>query len=473
MEVPISVQALVIVLFVLGNTPAAAAEARSTPPDPESPIYTFDPRADELLALLYPRRVTPAFFTVAFAERGQHPSFRDLDEVYQHHLRSPRPASRPASEVDLGDDNIDSYWNLVDRDPAVAARFLEHCRQHRLRPLLEHFSGADLERASVLEKALFQRDVSLTWSLLFRATRQAEGELRRYGEELKAALRELVPKLALRPEEYRRLLATLPAAVDRELFAGRLGDRRRPYLPGRVLAPEAGWYEIPFRRRASRHFEHYGGRSFVRVWIKIPGMSEQGFADYWDRLFDIAGTNLTVTSRLPPVAAGTQTLLLRTLGVFLNDGRYADSKIPEAVLMRIMKFPRQRLDLDSADYRGTVIVSYSLQRRALFADPATLGLHRNGLDDPAFFGFFERAPDPFNSATAALTTVRNNCTNCHAELLYGASTIFSLSRRRPPDPGAAYRMGGMLEPTGEGGFYRLATAEGRALLAGLGGTARP
>jgi hypothetical protein len=79
-----------------------------------------------------------------------------------------------------------------------------------------------------------------------------------------------------------------------------------------------------------------------------------------------------------------------------------------------------------------------------------LGLRRIRDADGEFNGFFAEVPDPH--ASEHVTTMRANCISCHSELLYGASTIFSLCRRTPAQPQLSSREGGCLEPLGGKGW---------------------
>jgi len=222
------------------------------------------------------------------------------------------------------------------------------------------------------------------------------------------------------------------------------------YLPPVVFAPSANWHELPSDEEPGLHYQAYGGRNFTRVFMMVPGMGEAAFFEYWAKVTRRFGMNVTVSAAVPRLPPGTQTVLLRTFGVFLDDGSYADSRIPEEVLVRVFKYQDATLDPQTSDGLGTLHYQYKLRRDVLLKDPASLGLRRIHDADGQFYGFFAEVPE-INS-TEHLTTMRANCISCHSEVLYGASTIFSLCRRSPAKPKPARVEGGCLERISPAGW---------------------
>jgi hypothetical protein len=181
-----------------------------------------------------------------------------------------------------------------------------------------------------------------------------------------------------------------------------------------------------------------------------PGMNEDEFFEYWANVTKEFGMNVTVSAGVPGVPAGTQTVLLRTFGIFLEDGSYADSGVPEEVLVRVLKYTEATLDPSTSDGLGTLHYQYKLRRDRFLNDPTTFGLERIRDEDGQFYGFFAEVPEP--SSTEHLTTMRANCISCHSELLYGASTIFSLCRRSPASPRPSLIEGSHLKKRGPRGW---------------------
>src|SRR5262249_19788240 len=86
----------------------------------------------------------------------------------------------------------------------------------------------------------------------------------------------------------------------------------------------------------------------------------------------------------------------------------------------------------------------------LLDDPPSLGLCRVHDADGQFYGFFAEVPE--RNSTEHLTTMRANCISCHSEVLYGASTIFSLCRRSPAKPRSTITEGGHLSRMSDAGW---------------------
>lgn len=189
-------------------------------------------------------------------------------------------------------------------------------------------------------------------------------------------------------------------------------------------------------------------------------MSREEFAKYWSGLRQSYGEDLMVSSEATALPAGTETLLVRSFGVFLDDGSYADTGFPEEVLMRNFQYEKHQFDPATSDLRGSLHYQYKLKRKRLIADPASLGLQRIRDDDPQFLGFFGEVPDPFNATSEAIGTMRFNCIGCHSETLYGVSTVFSLSVEEPASVSdEAESASEILVTTSRRGFFRLKSPE--------------
>src|SRR5262249_37762161 len=150
-------------------------------------------------------------------------------------------------------------------------------------------------------------------------------------------------QLRLTEAEYQALVELRPKQVDSGRFTTtHRFDLSQDYLPTRVLADEPGWYALPYSTRASEHFEHYAGRSFLRIYLQPAGRPGAQFSRYWDEVAGRFGMNVPLDGRVPPLPAGTETLLVRSFAVFLADGSCADSGFPEEVLMRLFKYDDTR-----------------------------------------------------------------------------------------------------------------------------------
>jgi len=441
----------------------AACLARGQSPEADSSAarrtYAFDPRADALLHELFPRKVAVSGLTKAFQQRGRPPRFENLDAVFEHYSQAMNVDRESPQVFELDDNPLESAWLGAGREPGWQRPLLR--RATHIEALAGAIARSKLRLGSPLEKALFQRDVLQMCTILQRAGEAEEtAELRQAGRRALKTLVSLWQRLWLTDREHQALVRLRPklAAPKRFTPTSRV-NLADDYLPTRVLAGDKGWYGMPFGDKASQHFRAYGGRSFIRIYVKPRGWTQEQFFRYWDRVADQFGVTVTRDGRVPALPAGTETLLLRTFGVFLDDGSYVDSGFPEEVLLRLFKHSDTRLDMGTSDYRGTLAYRYVLRRRDLLAGAASLGLRRIRDDDPQFFGFLADVPDYHRANSAALTPMRTNCIACHSEAFYGASTVFSLAHKRRGRPGQDRVEGGLLEPTRADGRFRLRSPE--------------
>ncbi|MBX9681011.1 MAG: hypothetical protein K2X38_19820 [Gemmataceae bacterium] len=434
--------------------------------DPTPPIYRFDPRAVSLIREFFPREIRVDGYTNAYLERAKQPRFADLDAVFEHHSRSIDVGKEPQGKDAIWlihDDVMDSAWLGSTRGkdwqrPLIA-------RSDQIAALAHGLSKPARGFSSVLEKALFQRDL-LQMCMILKDAVDAE-KSQPAAKSAEAALRllcELWRRHWLTDEEVRSLRAMRPRNLPSGSSASFAQfDLSKDYVPGPVYGELGDWHPMPFGERESLHFRTFAGRSFVSIYLRAPGWSRKRFNRYWDGVADKFGAKVTRDGRVPVLPAGTETLLVRTFAVFAADGSCLDSGFPEEVLVRVFKHSDTQFDLETSDYRGTSNFQYLTRRRRLLAEPASLGLQRVLDDAPQFFGFFSEAPDLRRSYSANVTTMRTNCVSCHSEAFYGASTVFSLGQKRRGREGFSKVEGGFLEPTGVADRFRLKTDEFAAM----------
>ena len=315
--------------------------------------------------------------------------------------------------------------------------------------MLDRLAVAEVHFHSVLEKALFQRDMVTIAQAVGRAEKLTRNENNKaafgeYYRKLIATISRLVLTTHELQDLHRHLLKSSASRSFTRICTLNLNES---YMPHVVWGPTAGWYEFPSDESSRAHFDGFGGRCFIKTYIAIPGFSEEDFYVYWSSVFQAAGPHPTTTGGLTPLPEGTQTVLIRTFGVFLEDGSFADSQLPEEVIVRAFKYRKAKLDMTTSDFLGTVFYQYKMSRSRFVTQPDTLGLERVHDTDGQFFGFFSNIPDHSRTSGArGYTTMRSNCIACHSELFYGPSTIFSFSRQRAVTRGAtAVVEGGKLE----------------------------
>jgi hypothetical protein len=377
-------------------------------------------------------------------------AFHSRDEAMQYHAASVNAGSTVALPYEGAYQATESFWRSA--HPGDGRAQMLFADVPRIEAIVRCMARDKCKPADMLERALWQRDLICTLQAIFHCQATEDKSLPTAGwQGAKDALIGYLRALAFSQDDLDKLHRYVSSAAGSEHFARTcravLSD---DYLPPVVFGPAAHWHELPSDEDPGLHYQAYGGRNFTRVFMMVPGMEETDFFAYWSKVTRRFGMNVTVSAAVPRLPPGTQTVLLRTFGVFLDDGSYADSRIPEEVLVRIFKYSEAKLDPDTSDGLGTLHYQYKLRRHRLFTDPASLGLCRIHDADGQFYGFFAEVPE--TSSTEHLTTMRANCISCHSEVLYGASTIFSLCRRSPAKPGASLIEGGALQRIGPGSW---------------------
>lgn len=373
--------------------------------------------------------VTTSGYTrgIIYAARGY--SFGSLEEINEYNIRSAHMIEGTAQRLELDDRPIESqYWWSV-QTQSGARQFIRGLAAALEAELASHDRITMQDDFTVLEKALAQRDIVHTYGLLAAATGAAfDEETRIPAARLESLLVTIVRSLLLTEREYLHLRSLLPKKPPGRFSTVPGNTLADSYLPSRVIAEDDSWMEIPGGGEPFRHFASYGGRSFIKIYVRAPQLTDDQIAELWRSLFRKYGEDLHITGIEETTPAELETMLVRTFGVFLKGGSYKDSRWPEEVTIRRFKYSTERIDYSSSDFRGTQFFQYKLSRSLVSKDSASLGLRRVQDDDWQFYGFFGDVPDRGNSYSDAVTTMRGNCIACHSELFYGLNTIFSFER---------------------------------------------
>lgn len=405
-------------------------------------IYSCD-AANTLLNELFRHSFTPDCQTYAFTQRdtGTYYEFNDLNDVYPNYRKMVRILDQAPGTYTVGPDIADSYWSAVHPTNRVALELLKGDRIALIVDAAQAVAHSPVATQSPLEKALIQRDL-LQACYVFARTAQI---LRETGETAAAmraqmALDSIAPILA-RYLLSERELRSLQQDFHLRYMRCRATPQSQPaslassYLPTPVIAGAEmdGWYRMMFHADTNLHFLHFAGRSFISVWFRAPGLDKDQFYSYWDDIARRYGARVNLSAHVPRLPRGTETGLVRTFSVILDDLTIADSGIPEEVLVRLFKWDRAQPDSTTSDYKGTVHFQWKMSRQLLLAGRGSYGLKRILEEDPSFLGFYTDVPDTAQSYRDCITTMRYNCVMCHSEALYGSSTVFSLGRRRVND----------------------------------------
>jgi hypothetical protein len=440
-----------LVLLWVAGAPAGATQ-------PQARAADLDTLAT-LRAFVFDTTLSTSGVTHALVFRDRGYSFGDLEDVNEYNIVSAHVVTGTAQRFTLEDVPLESpYWWAM--RTAQGARTFIHSLSEILGEELQHPARiGTAEKHTALEKALAQRDLFHAYSLVFLAGERAnDADIKTSAARIEQVIAVLFARMLLTEHDYADLESALPKVTPRGFTSTPTYSLSDSYLPGRVLSPDASWTEIPSGGPPFRHFQDYGGRSFVKIYVRAPDMRGEEIIALWQQLFRKHGHRLHSEAVTEPTPRGLETVLVRSFGVFLEGGIYRDSFWPEEVTIRVFKYPQPRVDHESSDFRGTLFFRYRMSRAALLREPASLGLQRVMDDDIQFYGFFGEVPDPLNAYSDTVTTLRANCIACHEELFYGLNTIFSFERNPEASVAGSAAQNQMLLVRPDGN-YELTTQE--------------
>ena len=431
----------------------------------EHPVYS-ETLANELLELMFPRSVRPSSTAAALDNPRIIERWRTVEDsvTQQTEVQLPtRMGNRPVHFAILP---IESYWMIAGESDERALALLKVDRVDRLNSLLEKLGNSKQLYRSTLEKALLQRDLFHIESVFVSARlRLKEDTARLTCDRIIAQLSTIIRRqLLLTVEELAELKTEAARRSSLEDFHSSVPvSRDQNYLPVRVVADDETWWPLNFHLKYHVHYGKYRGRSFFKTYGRVPGMSHDAFRDYWHTIATKYGSTANTDNSLPKLPSGSEFLLIRTMGVIIQDGTIADSDVIEEVVIRRFLTKAMEFDPKTSDYRGTQHFQYIMDRALCLSNPDRPGLRRIADDDPAYLGFFAGAPDFQTSWNEHMTTARFNCIICHSESQYGAPTVFSLGFEEVRHPEYLFDGHPFAFPDEQSGRTRLKTEEFQTL----------
>ena len=305
-------------------------------------------------------------------------------------------------------------------------------------------SAGSQRLGSPLQRAVLQHDL---WAIFDWVSARNEGmqwvgyeRASPQRKELQKSLAKAISKLALStkeieslPSNYANALASRKYATVYDLAAG-----ATPFLPRDLLAPESTWVELA-EPIAPIHTFDFGGRSFFRVFVCLPG-GRQSTIEFLAKLrkvnrHDIVDVGLIpfeeLDVQLPTFPPLTQFALVRQMAVIDNANEIRPTKITQSVQLRVLHdrkaspsdttgadaFYRKMLRRASQDF-----YEFNLRRRTLFAGKHG-GLHASDIDTKTIISPLRRhsvEPDPIANRTGAEIMAKSpvnlrQCVLCHRE----------------------------------------------------------
>jgi hypothetical protein len=409
------------------------------------PIYRFSTNADRLYRLAFPTTSIEVHITRAYQDRTSNFIPTNIDDILIKNAEWSDLINLRGS-FPISDDISESYWLSLlapqtNCDRLVSGCLLSEENISNITMVCSNLIDEKWNFQSVFEKALFQRDVFQLYYIFMNCTNSFEMPLEKSAMDRRSnaliVLKHLLQRLRLSESEHEMLNNEFRQDIAKAMLHNHFEDKcpfdlSRNYLPLLDVLDGTNWYEMRFAASENLHFNHYGGRSFVRIFVKVPCSQEQ-FYSYWDDIQKKYGDYVHTSSHVPPLLPGTQFMLVRTFAILLQDGTIADSGIPEEILVRTFKAGVRKIDSRSSDYQGTYYYAYKMSRNLLLNQPMSIGLKRRLDNQAIFYGFYQDVPDFRISHDAGLVTLRYNCIECHSLIHQGSGTVFSLEKSRLKD----------------------------------------
>ena len=351
---------------------------------------------------------------------------------------------------------------------------LEERSHKRAVALLEEFlkdKGENLIE-DPLKRAVFQRDLWLVFNWLegdhasFAAPPLKTEEVSAAQERLRRPLAAVIGRLALTPEQIKKLPDNYAAAVASGEFAKQFEPERpdRPFLPD-LFAVDGPWVCVgrPDGPVAPEHLEERGNNVFTNsaflVFLRLPA-GRATTLDYLKRLRSFDQPLLVKTDdgyrkylpnpKLPQPPVGTEVALVRRALLIDSSHKILPTALTESVQLRVYReVPDMTVQtLNAALVGGTAAYrrahswqsfqEFRLNRSLLFADRAG-GLRPVGVEERDFeTGFGSHTWDEFefrgyrpadrSFAEASQGLIREKCFACHS--LPGVSSFNSFFHYR-------------------------------------------
>jgi hypothetical protein len=300
-----------------------------------------------VMTCIYPHKGLPTHLTHAFLDRYNRNPPKDLGDCYRHIHRATAVAQKGQEEFSFHEDILESPWLNVALAKAWRMAFYEDVIDKNFVGIIRDFDRAEIPTDSILEKALLQRDLLQVFHVLHAAwSSEPIKEQKSKAEQAMQVLSKLLEEMTFNESDLLNLRSLRPSLITSEDYVTlNHFDLKEHYLPQIVLAEQAEWYPMYFSVDRNQHFRTYLGRSFIRIYWRSPGWSKEEFYAYWDDVYARFGDENHVSSDVPDLPPRSETVLVRTFGVLLEDLTLADSGFPEEVIMRLFLTPTPKYNL--------------------------------------------------------------------------------------------------------------------------------
>jgi hypothetical protein len=265
----------------------------------------------------------------------------------------------------------------------------------------------------------------------------------RHPQALRSRLGQIMRRVALTPEQVRKLPDTYEEAVASRQFPAEYDPAQptRAFLPPDLFRPDGPWICLTGYSAGPTALMHFTGRSRFLVFMRLPG--GRGRTLEYVRSLRASGEPPRVKGdgasgnapaylnlKLPQFPVGTEVALVRQMLVMDAEGNLAATPITESVQLRVYHAvtpgTRYMNDINGPSSHDQDPFEFRFSRATLFAR------HSGGLtavrpEDTEYRVVFTQGIDPFESPDSFFgrpSVILDNCRHCH-----GDSGIHSVQSR--------------------------------------------
>jgi len=291
---------------------------------------------------------------------------------------------------------------------------------------LDEFLRTHAERMvqDPLKRAIFQRDL---WAVFdWAAAGDDQPEQRR---ELEIRLAEVMRRVAITPEQVRRLPDTYAAAVAARKFATEYDPRNpeQPFLPAELFRSDGPWVCLSAYSEEPTAIVHFIGRSRFLVFMRLPG-GRDATLSYIQKLRSGADLPLLrngsdpefLNLALPQFPVGTQVALVRQAVIIDNRGQLAPTALTESVQLRVYHAitpgSRYMNYINGPSSHDQDFFEFQMRRPELFGNIGG-GLVAVHPGEKEYATFMTHGMDAFvgSAASEGQGVILKRCLGCHSD----------------------------------------------------------
>jgi hypothetical protein len=291
---------------------------------------------------------------------------------------------------------------------------------------LDEFLRSHAERAvqDPLKRAIFQRDL---WAAFDWAA--AGDDLPEQRRELETRLAEVMRRVAITPEQVRRLPDTYAAAVAARQFATEY-DPHNPeqaFLPPELFRSDGPWVCLSAYSEDPTAIVHFTGRSRFLAFMRLPG-GREATANYirelrsgtYQPLLRNGSEPEFLNLALPQFPAGIEVALVRQAIVIDDRGNLAPTGLTESVQLRVYHAitpgSRYMNYINGPSSHDQDFFEFRMNRAELFGNIGG-GLVAVQPDEKEYATFMTHGMDAFVGPTASEGpgVILTRCLGCHSD----------------------------------------------------------